>query len=158
MRFGRFKTYIVRLYIAVFVLFMLNKFVLRPFVLGHDSLGFLRIIVLSIPNTFEAILGMINVASVLIAARLYLSPRFDQVQDRAVYLLATAFVSVYVLTQEFKLHNLGGRNTYDPYDAVASVVGVVGMLVAFLCYGVIEAKTDRGRAGSPAELPSMGRG
>lgn len=134
----RIKTYILRLYLAVFILFIVNKFVLRPFVLDHDFPAFLQIFVLSVPNTFEAIIGMSNVVGLLMAAKLYFSPRFDGIPTLALYLFATVLAGTYVLTQEFKLHNMGGRNTYDPYDVVASIIGIVGMLLVFWRYGVLE--------------------
>ena len=134
----RVKLYILRLYLAVFILFVCNKFVLRPFVLDHDFPAFLDIVVLSIPNTFEAIFGLGNVAGLLLIAKQYLSPRFDGIPNQAIYLLATALAGTYVLTQEFKLHHLGGRNTYDPYDVAASIVGIVGMLCVLWRYGLLE--------------------
>lgn len=71
-------------------------------------------------------------------AKLYFSPRFNRIPDLAVYLLATIIAGTYVLTQEFNLHALGGRNVYDPYDAVASLIGLVGMFLLFWRRGVIE--------------------
>ena len=40
-------------------------------------------------------------------------------------MLATAAAAVYVILQEFKIHNLGGENVYDPYDVVFSVIGLI---------------------------------
>ena len=134
----RVKPYLLRLYFSAFVLFIINKFVLRPFVLDHDFPTFLQIFVLSIPNTFEAIIGMSNVAGLLMTAKLYFSPRFDSIPNLALYLLATALAGTYVLTQEFKIHNLGGRNIYDPYDVAASIIGIIGMLLVFLRYRVLD--------------------
>lgn len=134
----RFKPYLIRLYLAAFILFLINKAALRPFVLEHEFSPILTIIVLSIPNTFEAIIGLSNVAGLLMIAKRYFSPRFDRVPDRVLYLLATALAGTYVLTQEFNLHALGGRNVYDPYDVIASLIGLVGMFLLFWRYGVLE--------------------
>lgn len=140
MRSFRIKTYILRLFLVVLALFIANKFVLRPMVLDHDFPSFLQILVLSIPNTFEAVLGMCVVAGQLMVVKLYFSPRFDGIPNLGVYLLATFLAGTYVLTQEFKLHHLGGRNTYDPYDVVASIVGLVGMLLVLWRYGILERR------------------
>ena len=137
----KIKPYIPRLYLAVFISFMVNKFVLRPFVLDHELPAFLQIFVLSIPNTFEAIIGMSIVASLLMAAKLYFSPRFDRIPNFALYFLATVLVGTYVLTQEFNLHSLGGKNTFDPYDVVSSIIGIVVMMLLFWLYGIVEHAT-----------------
>lgn len=81
---------------------------------------------------------MINVAGILILVKLYFRPRLEGVPNFAIYLLATLLAGTYVLTQEFKLHNLGGRNVYDPYDALASIIGIVGMLLVLVRYGVLD--------------------
>ena len=106
--------------------------------LDYDSPTFLQILVFSIPNTFEAIIGMSNIAGLLMVAKLYFRPRFDGIPNLALYLLATVLVGTYVLTQEFRLHDLGGRNAYDPYDAVASIIGIVGTLLVLWRYGILE--------------------
>ena len=56
-----------------------------------------------------------------------------------------------MLTQEFKLHNLGGNNVYDPYDVVASIVGLVGMFWLVSRFGVL-----KGASGPPS--PESGGG
>ena len=133
----RIKTYVLRLYLATFALFIFNKFALRPFALEQECPAFLTIVVLSAPNTFEAIIGMSTVTALLMRAKLF-SPRLEGIPNLAIYLLATVVAGIYVLTQEFKLHDLGGRNVYDPYDVVASIVGLVGTLLLFWRYGFLE--------------------
>ena len=138
----RIKPYLPRLYIAVFLVFIVNKFGARPFVLDHDFPDFAKTIVLSLPNAFEAIIGMSMSAGLLLAAKLRFSPRFDWIPNLLIYLLATLVTAVYVLTQEYELHNLGGNNVYDPYDVAASIIGLVGMLLVFSRFGIIE-QVDR---------------
>ena len=94
--------------------------------------------VLSVPNTFEAIIGMSTVTALLMRAKLHFSPRLERIPNLAIYLLGTVVVGTYVLTQEFKLHDLGGRNVYDPYDVAASILGLVGMFLLFWRYGILE--------------------
>ena len=93
--------------------------------------------VLSAPNTFEAIIGMSTVAALLMRAKLF-SPRFRGHPESYDLSLSDGCDGDYVLTQEFKLHDLGGRNVYDPYDVVASIVGLVGTLLCFWRYGFLE--------------------
>ena len=132
------KPYLIRLYIAAFLIFFANKFGMRHFVLDHDLPEFTKTFVLSIPNTCEAIIGMSMLTGLLLFAKFRLRPRLDRIPDLAIYLLATLVTGTYVLTQEFRLHNLGGNNVYDPYDVAASVIGLVGMLLLFIRFGVIE--------------------
>ena len=137
------KRYLLRLYLAAFVVFVANKFWLRPVVLAHDfgflKIELLKIIVLSLPNTIEAIFGVTNIACLLHFAKHRFKPRLDGLQDTALYLLALGLAGVYVLTQEFKIHNLGGRNTYDPYDVVASIIGLLGTWLVVARFGVVES-------------------
>ena len=134
----RIKPYILRLYLIVFILFLVNKVVLRPIVLDHDSLPYLQILVFSIPNTFEAIIDMSNIAGLLMVAKLYFRPRFDGIPNLTLYLLATVLAGTYVLTQEFRLNDLGGRNACNPYDVVASIIGILGMLLVLWRYWIVE--------------------
>lgn len=138
----RIKPYLPRLYMAAFLVFIVNKFGARPFVLDHDVPDFAMTIVLSLPNTCEAIIGMSMSAGLLLAAKLRFSPRFDWIPNLLIYLLATLVTAVYVLTQEYELHNLGGNNVYDPYDVAASIIGLIGMLLVFSRFGIIE-QVDR---------------
>jgi len=138
----RIKPYLARLYIAAFLVFIVNKFIARPFVLDQDFPDFVTTIVLSLPNTCEAIIGMSMSAGLLLAAKHRFSPRFDRIPDLWVYLLATLVTAVYVLTQEYEFHNLGGNNVYDPHDVAASFIGLVGMLLVFLRFGIVK-QVDR---------------
>ena len=138
----KIKPYLPRLYIAAFLVFIVNKFVARPVVLDHDFPDFATTVVLSLPNTCEAIIGMSMSAGLLFAAKLRFSPRFDWIPDILIYLLATLVTAGYVLTQEYELHNLGENNVYDPYDVAASFIGLVGMLLVFSRFGIV-GQVDR---------------
>ena len=134
----RLKPYVMRLYLLALVVFVANKFWLRPVVLAHDGLDALKVVTLSLPNTLEAIFGVMLVAIWLLLARGYFSPRFDRLSDPLLYGLALLLASIYVLTQEFKLHHLGGRNTYDPNDVVASIIGLLATYGAAARWGVLD--------------------
>ena len=58
--------------------------------------------------------------------------------ERSVYLIATFLAGVYVLSQEVKWHNLGGNNVYDPYDVVASLIGLVVINRIFSHFGFLD--------------------
>jgi hypothetical protein len=42
-----------------------------------------------------------------------------------VYSIAVLIAGVYVLLQEFKVHDLGGANVFDLYDVVFSCLGLI---------------------------------
>ena len=106
--------------IAIFV-FILNKFYLRPWVLKNELSEFFQIIVFSIPNLTEAIIGTLILTGILLQIRQYFNEKTGHVKDTYIYLIAVCFSSFYVISQEFKFHNLGGNNVYDPYDLIASI-------------------------------------
>lgn len=145
----RIKPYAIRLYLAVVVVFLINKFALRPFVLAHDFPVWAQVFVLSVPNTCEAVIGTLNLAGILLAAKRYLPPRLASVSDAALGVLATGLAAGYVLPQELKLHNLGGRNVYDPFDLIASIVGLVVIGLVVVRWGVLE-EVPEGQGGAAA--------
>lgn len=42
-----------------------------------------------------------------------------------IYLLAVVLAGIYVITQELKIHNLGGDNITDTNDIIYSVIGLI---------------------------------
>lgn len=132
------KPYLLRLYLSAFIFFFLNKFALRPFVLDGDFPNWIDTFVLSLPNTIETIFGMGIVGAALAVILEKLKPRFGEVPDLAIYISTLILAGAFVLTQEFKLHNLGGRNVFDPNDAVASVIGLTLMFILFVRFGILE--------------------
>ena len=132
------KAYIVRLYLGSVALFFVNKIAVRSWVLGSDLPEFFNVFVLAVPNTLEAIVGMVMVGGILTAVKLRASPRLDALSPAVLTMMAAILTGTYVLTQEFKIHDLGGRNVYDPYDVLASVVGLVLTSALFLRFGIVE--------------------
>lgn len=119
---------LARIQIYIIILFVFGKGVLRPYLLEGDFPLFMDIFVLSLPNFFEGITGVLSLTFI----GLYLNHRFNKhrLSNLMIYLLAVILATVFVLTQEFKLHNLGGNNVYDPYDVLFSIVGLcIGYLI-----------------------------
>ncbi|MEP1032003.1 hypothetical protein [Ekhidna sp.] len=115
---------LARIQIIICVLFVICKAWFRPFILDRDFHVIFDIIVLSLPNFFESIVGVLSLTYI----GLYLNHRFvkagEKIKDKHLYLLATLLAAIFVLTQEFKIHNLGGNNVYDPYDVLFSIIGL----------------------------------
>lgn len=122
------KKHIRYLFGIAFLLFLLNKFYLRLWVLENELSGLFQIFVFSLPNFSEAILGTLLLTGILMQLRLYL-PKPNKMKNSLIYLAAVAISSVYVISQELEFHNLGGNNVYDPYDIMASIIG---LLMTFL--------------------------
>ena len=122
---------LARIQIGVVILFIVMKGI-RPSVLESDVPTIFKIFLLSFPNFCEAIVGVLTVTAI----GLYLNNRLikpaRQIKKHTIYRLATIMAAIYVILQEFKFHNLGGNNVYDPMDVAFSIVGLtVGFGIIF---------------------------
>jgi len=137
------KKHVRYLFGIAILVFILNKFYLRPWVLKNELPEFFQIIVLSIPNLIEAIVGTLISIGVLFQLRQYIGMEVGIFNDKIVYLAAVSIAGLYVISQEFKFHNLGGNNVYDPYDVYASIIGLILTLGLVQAFGFIkERKTN----------------
>ena len=91
------------------------------------------------PNLIEAVMDTAVVTMIL----LNLKDRFQkQVSDKLVYFISTSLSGIYVITQELKIHNLGGNNVYDFNDLIASIIGLSFTLGTFIVFGFRENSID----------------
>ena len=113
-----------RIQILTTLIFVVFKFS-RPSVLEGGSPDLVKLIFLSLPNFLEAIVGMTTVCALGLVAnhRLLTAPK--RLKAEYIYLLSVLFTAIYVITQEFKLHNIGGNNVYDPNDVLFSVIDLI---------------------------------
>ena len=125
--------------IGTTLIFVANKFLIRPFVLGNDLPELAQIIVLSFPNLCEAVVGTLVVTYIGLVLNNRFLQRGVRLKDVCIYFVATMLAGVYVILQEFKVHNLGGINVYDPYDVLFSIVGLI---IAFLLLLRIKPSID----------------
>ncbi|HAS39807.1 MAG TPA: hypothetical protein DCS93_04980 [Microscillaceae bacterium] len=123
---------LARVQVIVLGLFVLMK-VTRPSILNHDTPEFLRVFWLSFPNFCEAIVGTLTLTMLGLLLNMRVLSTTQKIKVDIIYLLATFLAGVYVISQEFKIHNLGGNNVFDPYDVLFSIIG---LLVA---YGIVKA-------------------
>lgn len=138
----RIKPYLKILYLALFIVFILNKTTIRPWVLEHDFPEWMNIFVLSLPNFIEAVLGGITLTAILLLLSKRLARNGRLIPDKAIVIISCLVASTYVITQELKIHNLGGRNVYDPYDLVASVIGLVVIFGMIGFWGIFEGSEN----------------
>ena len=118
------KGHIRVLFFVTFVAFAVNKLALRPWVLSVEGLEGLKLFSYSFPNFCEAVMGSI----LLSYMGLNLRGRYEalsHITERLVIYIASLLAAIYVLTQEFRIHNLGGNNIFDMNDVYASLIGLV---------------------------------
>lgn len=116
---------LVRIQLGVIITFIVNKIWIRPFVLEKDFSAFFSTFVLSYPNFCEAVVGTILLCYLALVAKHHGFPLAKNIKNTSIYILVTLLAAAYVILQEFKIHNLGGRNIYDPYDVLFSVFGLI---------------------------------
>jgi uncharacterized membrane protein len=131
----RINKYVPYLFGLSILLFLMNKVYLRPWILENEVLGLPLIVTNSLPNFLEAIIGTLILTGILL--QIYHSFIREKRKIKVVYLhiLAVLIASIYVIAQELKFHNLGGNNIYDPYDLLASFVGLIGTFGVIQLFG-----------------------
>jgi len=130
---------LLRINLLIIVSYFLMKFLVRPFVLDNDFPEVFQILVLSYPNFCEAVAGTIVLTFFGLWLRSSISKEKSKPKEKVIYLLCVSVAAVYVLLQEFKVHNLGGNNVYDSYDVLFSIIGLI---VAYLLLIWIKPKAE----------------
>lgn len=115
----------IRIMFVVVLMYICNKFFLRPYILENEFPELLNIFVLSFPNLCEAVLGGLLLTNIGLFAKHKFLKTLSNITEKHVYLFAVLATAVYTLLQEFKVHNLGGNNVYDPFDILFSVIGLI---------------------------------
>jgi len=132
------KKYIRYLFGIAILVFIMNKLYLRPWILENETPNVFLIFTYSIPNLIEAIIGTLILTGILLQVRQYFNKNFGSIKDTYIHIIAVSIASIYVISQELKFHNLGGNNVYDPYDIVASIIGLIGTFVIIQLLGFTE--------------------
>jgi uncharacterized membrane protein len=104
---------------------------LRTDVLQQSPPEWIKIFFLSFPNFCEAIVGTMTLTMIAlwIKYRAFKAPL--SIKNSHLYLLVVLLAGIYVITQELRIHNLGGNNVYDPYDILFSIIGL------FVSFGIL---------------------
>lgn len=122
----------LRIMLVVVLIFISNKLFIRPYILENDFPDFLDIFVLSFPNLCEALIGGLLLTNIGLFAKRKFPKTLTKVKENHIYIFAVLVTAMYVLLQEFKTHNLGGNNVYDPFDVLFSVIGLI--IVSFILW------------------------
>ncbi|MDW3192304.1 MAG: hypothetical protein R8G66_08065 [Cytophagales bacterium] len=106
---------------------------MRPWIMEDEIQGFVATISYSVPNFIEAVMGTFIVTGFL---TYYGWTWFRNMT--VLQLIGVVLAGVYVITQELKIHNIGGNNVYDLNDLFASIFGLVFSFLLIRKYGIID--------------------
>jgi hypothetical protein len=115
---------------------------IRAWILENDLPEFFLIVTYSIPNLLEAIIGTLLLTGILLQIRHHFSEKFGSVKTTYIHVSAVFLAAIYVISQELNFHSLGGNNVYDPYDIVASLIGLIGTFGIIQLLGFAEVETE----------------
>lgn len=114
---------LVRIQLFATLVFIITK-AIRSNILERNPPVFIKITFLSLPNFFEGFIGSITLTGIFLFVNYTWISKDKRLQNKTLYRIAIIISTVYVITQEFKIHNLGGKNIYDPYDVLFSIIGL----------------------------------
>jgi|TARA_R110001599_G_scaffold69410_2_gene195223 uncharacterized membrane protein YdcZ (DUF606 family) len=117
-------------------MFFLLKLWFRPWIREQEGLALLKTISNSLPNFIEAYVGVFCISGLFLLAKIKNYSWAGNLSDRWIYVISTIVGAIFVITQEMRFHNLGGRNIYDPNDVIASIIGLVFVFVLLNLYGI----------------------
>jgi len=136
----KFKRYINWLFLVAVLSLVVIKTIMRPWVRQNEFHEAFTISLNSLPNFLEALVGVPVMTMVLLQLRHRQMQLLQKLSERSMYFISTFLAAVYVITQELKIHDIGGNNVYDPNDLAASVIGLVFTLSLMLRYGFIRSQ------------------
>ena len=123
---------LLRIQLIIIASYFVLKFLIRPIVIENEYTGLIKTIALSYPNFSEAIAGSIVIAFILLVINGKFGKKGLKLEEKHIPIISILTSGIYVLLQEFKIHNIGGTNVYDPYDAIFSILGLIvafGLLI-----------------------------
>jgi len=124
-------------YVGLMGVFVANRFVLRPWVVERGGPEGALVVVFSVPNFVEAVMGTLVLTALGLLARARYPDRLGRVSEETVQVGASALAGTYVVSQELGLHDLGGANVVDPWDVGASLLGLIVALGCMRRWGVL---------------------
>jgi len=116
---------LLRIQLLIIASYLVIKFLIRPIVIENEYTGLIKTFALSYPNFCEAIAGSIVIAFMLLIINGKFWKKDFRLKEKYIPLISILISGIYVLLQEFKIHNIGGRNVYDPYDVIFSILGLI---------------------------------
>ena len=122
---------LARIELIIIPIFVFFKYI-RPGVLKSGASDFFKITLLSLPNFFEAIIGILTLTGVILLMNDRLNKKY-QVGPKIIYIIAVALAAMYVILQELNIINIRTNTTFDQNDLIFSAIGlVIGYLIILL--------------------------
>ena len=79
---------------------------------------------LSLPNFFEAVIGVLTLTGVFLFINDLLTKK-QHISPHIIYIIAVIIATVYVILQELGIIHLRTNTTFDLNDLIFSVIGIV---------------------------------
>jgi len=111
---------LLRIQLLIIASYLVIKFLIRPIVIENEYTGLIKTFALSYPNFCEAIAGSIVIAFMLLIINGKFWKKDFRLKEKYIPLISILISGIYVLLQEFKIHNIG-----DPYDVIFSILGLI---------------------------------
>ena len=119
---------LARVELIIIPVFVFFKYI-RPTVLESASPEIFKIILLSLPNLFEAVIGTLTLTGVILIINDQLNKK-HQIPTKFIYIIAVILTAVYVVAQELNIVNIRANTTFDHNDLIFSVIGLtIGYLI-----------------------------
>ena len=136
-----FKPYLWVVIIVNLAAFVLNKHLLRSWVLQRVESGPFVILVNSLPNLVEAVVGTVTLAGMLMSLRDNSESLARWLIDGRLYFGATILAAAFVIPQELNWINLDGNSVYDHYDMAASILGLIAINRILVHFGLVTRRS-----------------
>lgn len=111
---------LARIELIIVPIFIFFKYI-RPTILDSASPKFFKIILLSLPNFFEAVIGTLTLTGLL----LIINDRLNKILPKFIYISAVVLTSFYVILQELNLITIRGNTTCDKNDLIFLLIGLI---------------------------------
>jgi hypothetical protein len=95
------------------------------------------VLVNSLPNLIEAIVGTVLLSGMLFTLRDHSNRAILQVEDSKLYLAVLIIAGICTVTQELNWVNHRPNNVIDPFDFIASLMGLITMNRLFNRFGFL---------------------
>ena len=124
--------------------FLLHRHFFRPWVLENYETGLLVIVVNSFPNFLEGIIGSISLSGLGLWFKNRKGTWSRESETPAFFNWIAIIAAVYVITQELNWYTITRENIADPYDVVASILGVVLINRILISVGLLAYTNNAG--------------
>lgn len=122
--------------------FLCHRHALRPWVLDNFQTGLFVIVVNSFPNFLEGVMGSISLASLGMWFRNRNGNWDPGKETPAFFNSVTIIAAAYVIPQELNWFTLTRENTFDRYDVIASILGLVLINRIMVSCGLFAYRAD----------------